>query len=220
MSMTWVADSIDNLHPQLRHLPEYARRNGLVFTHQRAPGGGTCIFVVKPNEMWRVLAFMETRRVLKAYDWNDGLEYLECRLLGYSDEESRQWTARRWNTGVGLQGRLVYLVMSQAHAATLRARRGFWLPPASDDGWLLCPNPPLALKDVSPDLGELVLGRFVVKRGPIEELIERPLRESRSGLITIPWTTEVRLRLVCSQAASGVVRGSRLDLTTKFSLSY
>jgi hypothetical protein len=193
MSMTWVQESIDNLDAQFPDLSEFARRNGLVFTHHRTSNGkGTSIFVVQPNEVWRVPAFMETRRVLKDYEWNDGLEFLESRLLGYSVEQAREWAASRWQTGVGLQGRLVCLVMSQPHAETVRARRGFWLPPASNDGCLVCAQPPLGLKDDLPDLGDLVLGRFVLKRKPIEELIEKPLRGSATGIITLPWTSEVR----------------------------
>lgn len=83
------------------------------------------VFVLDADQMWRIPAYIATRKVLRHYDWSDGAEYLESYLLGYSSDKISSWMGNIRNTRVGWTGRTIYFLMSneqREHMFTLGMR--------------------------------------------------------------------------------------------------
>jgi hypothetical protein len=71
------------------------------------------IFVLHPEESWRVPAYILTRKCLRTYAWSDGAEYLESALLGYNEEEISFWLKRKHQTRVSWTGLTIYVLLSR-----------------------------------------------------------------------------------------------------------
>lgn len=70
------------------------------------------VFAHREGEAWRVAAWLAMREILGRYAWSDALEALESAILGYTEEQTVQWTAYQRARRLGWVGRTVYILMT------------------------------------------------------------------------------------------------------------
>lgn len=72
------------------------------------------LFVLHPDQAWRVPAFRAVLRTLSEphIEWSDGLEYLTNYLLGYSDEQRAAWMSHIRTKRLGWRGRTFFAIVT------------------------------------------------------------------------------------------------------------
>lgn len=86
-----------------------------------SPGDGILLFALKFDQLWRVPAYITSRKVIGRYPWSDGLEFLESNILGYSDEQVAEWMTLQRHLRLGWVGKTVYFKSSKSYVMTLKA---------------------------------------------------------------------------------------------------
>ena len=69
------------------------------------------LFVFKSVDIWRLNAFLLTRKVLSNHPWSEGLEAFESYLLGYERDQIREWMAGLHNQSSSWGGLKVYSLL-------------------------------------------------------------------------------------------------------------
>jgi hypothetical protein len=77
------------------------------------------MFVLHPDQIWRVPAHIALMNSSRAHRWSDGQEALHSALLGYDREETSRWLCHVNHTQAGWGCGTLYLLMSERQRASL-----------------------------------------------------------------------------------------------------
>ncbi len=120
------------------------------------------LFAYRPEQSWRVNAYLWSRSTLFRYGCSDGLEALTSRILGYSEEQFSEWIAHHRAGRIGWAGPTRLLLMSRQQRQDLVALYGRVLPKDC--------NPPIicfySLNQrhvLRPDAQDCIGDRFLVR---------------------------------------------------------
>lgn len=81
------------------------------------------LFVLHPEQTWRVSALMSLHRLMcmrPLVEWSDGLEYLENYLLGYTEEQRRNWMKLTSERRLGWRGQTFQILVGDSELGRLR----------------------------------------------------------------------------------------------------
>lgn len=128
----WPRDSILAGEDGYPALARAALGLGLTVVQQPGPHDQVNVFVLHPDQIWRVPAYGALSRMYGA--WSDGAEATASHLLGYRDDEIAAWLADcRWRRA-GWTGETIYLLLSASQRARLVRLGGRSLDPDTAEG--------------------------------------------------------------------------------------
>jgi hypothetical protein len=128
-------EAIARNDPAYAEFVDAASERGLMVIHQLDPHDTrrSYVFVLEASELWRVPAYLSFQDAMDRYPrYNSACEYLQTRILGYSDEQIGRWMEHLGRVRAGSAGMAVYLLLTtqQLRAIQELGMRAF--PPASD----------------------------------------------------------------------------------------
>jgi len=153
------------------------------------------IFILNPEEIWRIPSYLATRKSLHSQGWSEGMEVLESRLLGYSDEDISMWMTHKRNSRAGWSGQTIYLLMSERQRRLIAEVGGRYLEPNSiiEDIVVFFSRSRSTLKSNILDLipAGTTIGRVAVRRSFFNRIFGDPASWSGRDVVSSSITKDV-----------------------------
>lgn len=128
-------DAIIRKDPAYVEFVDAASARGLMVIHQLDPHDTrqSYVFVLEASELWRVPAYLSFQDAMDRYPRsNSACEYLQTRILGYSDDQIARWMEHLGRVRPGSAGMAVYLLLTTQQIREIQELGMRAFPPASD----------------------------------------------------------------------------------------
>jgi hypothetical protein len=193
---TFLRTQIERYDDSYSRLMTAADAQGLIVVHDEDNETGTVLaLVVRTEDLWRAqaYAFFWNKTVRANRGWCGHLEILSSQLLGYTEEQIKEWMEFWEWSNASWQGKTVYLLLTQSQARDVARCAHAHLPSTGGPLCLFWYRGHVVMKrDASTHLSDGgVIARAAIARETFEQLIRPRDKSHQSNLVLLDIGVEV-----------------------------